>query len=127
EGGFGGKPDRSLAPPLLLPNETNIQIPDSTVTSATATTLTDTSGRLGITDLTGYLVVILSGPGAGQSRTVASSTRLNPNDATSAIVTLTFSQPWTFTPTPGSEYFYGPVNPNTTVDETLQADTLNVL
>ncbi|MEW6157779.1 MAG: hypothetical protein AB1813_10120, partial [Verrucomicrobiota bacterium] len=117
DGGLGDKPDRSLNAPVLLPSETNVQIPDShTTADSGANTLIDATQNWQADSLKDYMVLILSGPGAGQSRIVASNTNN----------TLTVTEPWTIRPEAGNAYFYAPVNPNTTVDEAVQVDTLTL-
>jgi hypothetical protein len=190
EGGTGGKPERSIADPFMMPGETNERIPDSDLTTAGTNTLVDdarpwfiietfdvtnvtvleldndlrsslafedkvtvfvngverpgTSFQVdydadtveflndppnGLTDtvtglvrveiekdISGFLILILDGPGANQARIVAS------NDGP----TLTLNEPWSIIPEPGDPYFFAPVNPNVTVIEPDQVDTLNV-
>jgi hypothetical protein len=65
-----------------------------TASAATATTLTDSAGLGAANAWAGTTVTIVSGPGAGQSRQVASNT----GD------TLTVRAAWTVKPTAGSRY-----------------------
>lgn len=66
----------------------------ATVSSATSTTLTDTTASLTAGALSGYWIAIVSGPGVGQTR------RISANTATQ----VTVDSPWQVTPDDTSQY-----------------------
>lgn len=79
-------------------------VSESVVASATSTTLTKTAAGWTVNAYSNYTVVILSGTGAGQRRTVSSNT----------ATVLTVSQAWTTNPDTTSTFVV--------VDEVLESD-----
>jgi len=83
-------------------------VDDGTATSATSTTLVDSTQTWTTNQYENFIVYILSGTGAGQKRTIASNT----------ATTLTVSTAWTVTPNTTSTYNIRPI---TTIAQALIA------